>query len=74
MALGATGALASEYRFHGYETVFELSYQTQVKPWLQVQPDVQYVLTPGGGIPHPNMPGRQIGSALVLGVRTIVTF
>jgi porin len=73
-ALGATGALASEYRFHGCETVFELSYQAQLKPWLQVQPDLQYVLTPGGGIPDPNMPGRQIGSALVFGVRTIVTF
>jgi porin len=73
-ALGTTGALASEYRFRGYETVFELSYQMQVKPWLQVQPDVQYVLNPGGGIPNPNNPTQQIGSALVLGVRTIVTF
>jgi porin len=73
-ALGTTGALASEYRFRGYETVFELSYQMQVKPWLQVQPDVQYVFNPGGGIPDPNNPARQIGSALVLGVRTIVTF
>ncbi len=72
--LGSSGALASEYRFHGYETVLELSYQAQVLAWLQVQPDMQYVITPGGGIPDPGRPGQLVGSAAVFGLRTVATF
>jgi len=68
------GALASRYAPHGYETVLELSYQAQVLPWLQVQPDAQYVITPGGGIPNPARPGQKVGSAAVFGVRTIAAF
>ena len=49
--------------------MLEISYQAQVLPWLQVQPDVQYVITPGGGIPNPNDPSRHVGSAAVFGVR-----
>jgi porin len=72
--LGSTGALASQYTFHGYETVLELSYQAQVLPWLQVQPDIQYVITPGGGIPNPNRPGQLVGSAAAFGLHMIATF
>jgi porin len=72
--LGSTGALASQYTFRGYETVLELSYQIQALPWLQVQPDFQYVITPAGGIPNPNQPGRLVGSAAVFGLRIIATF
>ena len=72
-ALGG-GALASQFAYHGNETVFELSYQAQVLPWLQVQPDVQYVATPGGGIPDPNRPGQRVGSAAVFGLRAVATF
>jgi len=68
------GALTSRYRFHGSETVLELSYQAQVLPWLQVQPDAQYILTPSGGIPDLNRPSQRVGSAAVLGLRTIATF
>ena len=71
--LGA-GALASQYAFHGNETVIELSYQAQVLPWLQVQPDFQYVVTPGGGIPDPNRPGQRVGSAAVFSLRTVTNF
>jgi hypothetical protein len=35
--LGSTGAFASQYTFHGYETVFELSYKAQALPWLAVR-------------------------------------
>ena len=69
-----TGALASQYAPRGYETVLELSYQAQVLPWLQVQPDVQYVVTPGGGIPNPDRPGQKVGSAAVFGLRTVAAF
>ncbi len=73
-AIGSNGSLASQYRFHGYETVFELSYLAQVLPWLQVQPDFQYVVTPGGGIPNPDHPNQRVGSAAVFGLRTIAAF
>jgi porin len=72
--LGSIGALASQYTFRGYETVLELSYQAQVLPWLQVQPDIQYVITPGGGIPNPNQPGQLVGSAAVFGLRVVAAF
>ena len=39
-----------------------------------VQPDLQYVFNPGGGLPDPNRPGRRIGGAAILGLRTVVTF
>ncbi len=68
------GALATQFAHHGNETVIELSYQAQVRPWLQVQPDFQYVVTPGGGIPDPNRPGQRVGSAAVFGLRTVAAF
>ena len=53
------------------ETFVEVTYQRQVTPWLQVQPDAQYVFNPGGGVVDPNNPAptRRIGNELVLGVR-----
>ena len=32
----------------------ELTYQAQVTPWLSVQPDVQYIFNPSGGVLNPN--------------------
>jgi porin len=46
----------------------------QLAPWWQVQPDFQYILNPGGGILNPDGSGRVVGSAAVLGIRTVVTF
>ncbi len=37
-----------------YEMVFEWSYQIQVNKWLQVQPDVQYIVNPGATHTIPN--------------------
>jgi porin len=56
------------------ETVLELTYEAQLAPWWVVQPDFQYIFNPGGGIPNPNGSGRVVGSAAVLGLRTVVTF
>jgi porin len=56
------------------ETVIELTYQAQVAGWWVLQPDVQYVINPGGGLPNPLQPGRRIGNELVLGLRSVVTF
>lgn len=62
------------YPIRNSETLLELSYQAQIVPWLIVQPDFQYVFHPGGGIPNPDQPGKRVGDAAILGVRTSVTF
>ncbi len=56
------------------ETVIEATYQAQIEPWWQVQPDFQYVFNPGGGIADPGNPTRRIGDAAVFGLRSVVTF
>ena len=56
------------------ETVFEATYQYQVMPWWQIQPDIQYVFNPGGGIVNPNDPTQKVKNELVFGVRTNITF
>jgi porin len=56
------------------ETVLEATYQYQVMPWWQIQPDVQYVLNPGAGIVNPDMPTQKIKNELVFGLRTNITF
>ena len=33
------------------------TYQYQVTPWWQLQPDFQYVFNPGAGVANPNIPG-----------------
>jgi porin len=56
------------------EHFLEFTYQYQVVPWWQVQPDLQYIINPGGGIANPNSPRARIADEVVLGVRTVVTF
>ena len=58
------------------ETVIEATYQYQVAPWWQLQPDLQYVVHPGGHAPLPGDPAqsRTIRNATVLGLRTTITF
>lgn len=55
------------------ETFVELTYQRQVTPWLQMQPDLQYTFNPGGGVANPNAANanidQKIGNELVVGVR-----
>jgi porin len=50
----------------GLEMVFEVSYQAQLSPWLSVQPDLQYIIQPGGSTAIPN--------ALVIGVSVGLDF
>jgi len=61
-------------RIRGAETVLEVTYQAQITPWWTLQPDFQYVFSPGGGIPDPSHPSKTIGDAAVLGLRTTITF
>jgi porin len=56
------------------ETVVEATYQYQLTPWWQIQPDIQYVFNPGGGIVNPDNPVRKIKNETVLGVHTSITF
>jgi len=58
----------------GSESYVELTYQHQLRPWWQVQPDMQFVFHPGGGVVDPRAPTRRIGDELVLGVRTNILF
>ena len=51
------------------ETVIEATYQYEVTPWLQIQPDAQYVINPGAGIVNPNDPTSKIRNEAVFGVR-----
>jgi porin len=56
------------------ETFIEATYQYQATPWWQVQPDLQYVFNPGGGVLNPNNPNERVGNEFVLGVRTNILF
>jgi porin len=49
-----------------YELALEWTYMIQVAPWLQVQPDIQYIINPGGT-------GR-IKDPLVLGFQLVLSF
>ncbi|HEX4368314.1 MAG TPA: carbohydrate porin [Rhodopila sp.] len=55
------------------ETVFEATYLYQVSPWLALQPDVQFVVNPGAGIPS-GFSATPLKNAIVGGVRASVTF
>ncbi len=56
------------------ETFVELTYQYQVRPWWQLQPDLQLVFNPAGGVPNPDEPVARIKDEVVLGLRTNVLF
>jgi porin len=56
------------------ETVLEATYQLQVTPWCQIQPDFQYVFNPGAGIVNPNCPAEKLKDEAVVGVRATITF
>lgn len=56
------------------ETFVEATYQVQVTPWWQIQPDLQYIINPGAGIANPDDPTQRIKNELVVGLRTNITF
>jgi porin len=58
----------------GGETFLEATYQYQVTPWWQIQPDFQYVFNPGAGVANPNSPGQRVKDEAVIGVRTNILF
>jgi porin len=58
----------------GTETLIELTYQTQITPWLQVQPVGQFIFNPGAGVVNPDNTSEHLQNEVVLGVRTNITF
>lgn len=60
----AYGSISDELEDKDYELMLELTYIIQLTPWLQIQPDVQWVAHPGGSSDIPN--------ALVVGAQLAV--
>ncbi len=56
------------------ETFLEVTYQYEVAPWWQLQPDIQYVFNPGGGVENPNDLGTTVKNELIFGLRTNILF
>lgn len=50
----------------GYQMVFELTYQARVTPWMTIQPDVQFIISPGSSLNFDN--------AVVLGGSVSIRF
>lgn len=57
-----------------YEATLEVSYAAQVVPGWIVQPDIQYVYRPSGGIESPARPGTLLKGGLILGLRSTLTY
>jgi porin len=56
-----------------FESALEISYQAQVASWWIVQPDLQWILHPGGHVVNLSAPlADRSGNAVVLGLRTAV--
>ena len=55
-----------------YEAAIELTYQIQLAMNWSVQPDLQYIINPGGGVLNPD--GSLRRNALVIGVRSSLNF
>ncbi|SFG63795.1 carbohydrate porin [Methylobacterium gossipiicola] len=56
------------------EASLELSYQMQVAPGWTVQPDIQCVFNPGGGIENPSKPGAHLDGGYVFGLRSTALY
>jgi porin len=58
------------------EMALELTYRAQLAPWWTLQPDLQFIVHPGGHIPDPTDPTHThpIRDAVVMGVRTTIAF
>ncbi|WP_244474182.1 carbohydrate porin [Methylobacterium sp. Leaf87] len=56
------------------EATFELSYQAQIRPGWTVQPDLQYIFNPGGGLADPERPNTRIKGGFVFGMRSTLVY
>jgi len=56
------------------ETFVEVTYQYELTPWCDLQPDFQYLFNPGGGLANPNAPGQRIKDEAIFGIRMNIIF
>jgi porin len=57
------------------ETLLEATYQAVLAPGIALQPTLQYVVHPGGGIANPREPdGKRVRNATVFGLRFITRY
>jgi porin len=76
-AAGEQNALSTSFPRRSGESIIEISYQAVLLPGWTLQPLVQYVARPGGGITDSTQAGppyRRIGNEMVLGLRSVMTF
>jgi porin len=59
-----------------FESVLEVTYQVNLAPWWVLQPDLQVIFHPGGNVPAPlpAPPTEPIPNAVVVGLRSAITF
>jgi porin len=64
------------YPTRNYEVVFELNYALQLAPWWTLQPDLQYIVHPGGNVPDPADPTNAtvVKNAFIAGIRSTIKF
>jgi porin len=70
-ALVANGAPQA---IRDYEMVFELNYTAQIAPWWTLQPDLQYIVHPGGNVADPSDANVTLANAFVVGLRSTIKF
>jgi len=56
------------------EMVVEATYSAQIVSGWSVQPNIQYVIRPGGGVADPSNPSRALRNAAIFGLRTSLKF
>jgi porin len=64
------------YPVRDFEAILEVTYAAQITPNFVVQPVFEYIMHPAGGAVDPNDPTqtRRIKDAVMLGVRTTITY
>lgn len=62
------------YPIRSHEMQVELDYSAQIAPWWTLQADVQHIRHPGGRISDPANHSGIVKDALVVGVRSTITF
>ncbi len=64
------------YPIRDFEAILEITYQAAITPNFLVQPVFEYIAHPGGGVVDPNdlTQTRRIKDAVMLGVRTTITY
>jgi porin len=72
--LDADTALFGNFFFpvRSSETMIEMMYQAKLRPWWTLQPELQYIIRPGGGVLNPD--GSLRPNAWVIALRSTLNF